>query len=192
MELRRHARRRVVSAIVAAAMVSGGCANRVEPSTPASQPSTGARQVSDIQGAFQLIFELPTTTYRAGEPIEGRATLAAIGGAPVAFGSSGGGPFVFNFTELTGRRDVGGAMTADCAPYLLEPGSPMTSAITKSGGFSSDDPDAPFYRAFLTDPTVTLPAGDWRITASAVLVEGVGCSGASRDLAASIVVHVVP
>ena len=163
------------------------------PSPPiASIAPVGAERASDVQGAFQLTFELPKTTYRAGEAIEGRATLAVIGDAAVAFGSSGGGPFVFDFAEVDGPRRVGGAMTADCAPYRLEPGRPMTSAITKSGGFSADDPEAPFYRAFLADPVVSLPAGDWRITAGASLVEGVGCSGASRNLAAPIVVHVLP
>ena len=83
-------------------------------------------------------------------------------------------------------------MTADCAPYRLEPGRPLTSAITKSGGYSADDPNAAFYRAFLADPVVSLPAGDWRITAGASLVEGEGCSGASRNLSAPITVHVTP
>jgi hypothetical protein len=148
--------------------------------------------VTDVQGAFELSFELPRTTFRAGEAIDGRAALGVVGGAPVAFGSSGGGPFVFEFTEINGRRHVSGAMTADCAPYRLDPGRPMTSAITKSGGFSDDDPDAAFYRAFLNDTPVSLPAGDWRITAGAVLVEGEGCSGASRNLAAPIVLHILP
>ncbi len=74
-------------------------------------------------------------------------------------------------------------MTADCAPYRLEAGQPLASGIKKSGAFSDDDPEAAFTRAFLGDPVVSLPAGDWRITAGASLVEGEGCSGASRNLA---------
>ncbi len=133
------------------------------------------------------------TTYRAGEAIEGQATLGVVGGSAVAFGSSGGGPFVFDVAEVGGLRRVGGAMTADCAPYRLEPGRPMMSAIIKSGGYSADDPEAAFAQAFLDgNPVVSLPAGDWRITAGASLVEGEGCSGASRSLAAPIVIHVIP
>jgi hypothetical protein len=82
--------------------------------------------------------------------------------------------------------------TAIEAPYRLDPGRPMTSAITKSGGFSDDDPDAAFYREFLNGTPVRLPAGDWRITSGASLVEGEGCIGASRNLAAAIVVHILP
>jgi hypothetical protein len=154
-------------------------------------PSDRAR-ATDTQGAFQLTFDLPRTTFRAGETIEGRATLGVVGGAPVAFGSSGSGPFVFDFAEIGGQRHVGGLMTADCASYRLEPGHSMASEIRKSGGYSNDDPEAAFTRDFLHDPRVSLPAGDWRITAEASLVEGEGCSGASRNLSAPIVVHVVP
>ncbi len=137
--------RRLATAALAFGIVVGACAGSTPPS-PAS-PSVGpAQRASDVQGAFQLTFELPRTTYRAGEAIEGRATLGVIGGAAVAFGSSGGGPFVFDFAEIGGRRRVGGAMTADCAPYRLEPGRPMASAITKSGGYSADDPEARSHR----------------------------------------------
>jgi hypothetical protein len=192
--MRRHQgpAQRLATAALAFGFVLGACAGSTPPS-PAS-PSVGpAQRASDVQGAFQLTFELPRTTYRAGEAIEGRATLGVIGGAAVAFGSSGDGPFVFDFAEIGGERRVGGAMTADCAPYRLEPGRPMASGITKSGGYSADDPEAAFAQAFLDgNPVVSLPAGDWRITAGASLVEGEGCSGASRSLAAPIVVHVIP
>ena len=182
---------RLAAAGLALGVVLAGCAGGSEP--PVGSPASGpAGRASDTQGAFQLTFELPRTTFRAGEPIEGRATLAVIGGVALPFGSSGTGPFTFTFAEIGGRRNVGGLMTADCAPYRLAPGRPMTSAITKSGGWSGDDPEAPFYRAFLADPVVSLPAGDWRITAGATLVEGEGCSGASRNLEAPITVHVTP
>jgi hypothetical protein len=180
----------MVCVAVALALMAAACAGSNPPSSAASPAASAARVASDVSGPFQLTFELPRTTFTTDEAIEGRATLAVVGRAPIAFGSSGGGPFVFDFAEITGRRRVGGAMTADCAPYRLEPGKPMTSAITKSGGFSADDPDAAFYRSFLQDPIVKLPAGDWTITAVASLVEGVGCSGASRNLMAPISVHV--
>jgi hypothetical protein len=182
---------RLAAVVLALGVVLAACAG--EPSAPVGSPSAGpAGHASATQGAFQLTFELPRTTYRAGEAIEGLAALAVVGGAPVPFGSSGNGPFTFNFAEVGGPRNVGGLMTADCAPYRLEPGRPMTSAITKSGGWSGDDPNAPFYSAFLADPVIRLPAGDWTITAGATLVEGEGCSGAGRALAAPITVHVTP
>jgi hypothetical protein len=176
--------------VCALGVVLAGCAGS-QPS--ASQDAGPAQRASDVEGPFELTFELPSTTFRAGEAIEGRASLELVGNAPVAFGSSGSGPFVFDVEEIGGRRRVGGLMTADCAPYRLEPGRPMTSAITKSGAYGGDEPEAAFTRDFLNDdPAVSLPAGRWRITAIASLVEGEGCSGASRNLAAPIDVQVVP
>ncbi len=192
--MRRHVGpvQRLATAALAFGIVLGACAEQTPPS-PVSSSVDVAQRASDVQGAFQLTFELPRTTYRAGEAIEGQATLGVVGGSAVAFGSSGGGPFVFDVAEVGGLRRVGGAMTADCAPYRLEPGRPMVSAIIKSGGYSADDPEAAFAQAFLDgNPVVSLPAGDWRITAGASLVEGEGCSGASRSLAAPIVIHVIP
>jgi hypothetical protein len=183
--------RRIAAVGLGLGVVLAACAGASSPAV--GSPTAGpAGHASATQGAFQLTFELPRTTYRAGEPIEGRAALAVVGGAPVPFGSSGNGPFTFNFAEVGGQRNVGGLMTADCAPYRLEPGRPMTSAITKSGGWSGDDPNAPFYGAFLADPVVRLPPGEWRIAAGATLVEGERCSGASRNLEAPITVHVTP
>jgi hypothetical protein len=66
----------------------------------------------------------------------------------------------------------------------------LTSPIKKFGAFSDDQPDAAFYRAFLADPVVRLPAGDWAISAVASFVEGKGCSGASRMMTATVTVHV--
>jgi hypothetical protein len=183
-------RRALAVVVCALSIVLAGCAGSRPPPSLDVGP---AQRSSIVEGPFELVFDLPRSTYRAGEAIEGRATLGLVGGAPLAFGSSGSGPFVFDVEELDGRRRVGGLQTADCAPFRLEPGRPMTSAITKSGAYGDDEPEAAFTRDYLNgDPTVTLPAGRWRITAIASLVEGEGCSGTSRNLEAPIDVHVVP
>ena len=44
-------------------------------------------------------------------------------------------------------------------PYPLDPATPITADLSKSGGFSGDDPDADFVRSFLADPEVRLPRG---------------------------------
>jgi hypothetical protein len=175
---------------LALCLVIAGCAGAAP--APTSAPSSTPRHAEDVQGPFRLVFELAATTWKAGDPIDGVATLALVNGAAVDLGGSGGGLFGFDFAEVNGTRHVASVSTADCAPYRLEPTKPMTSVIRKSGGFSADDPDAAFYRAFLTDPVVRLPAGDWKITAIASFVEGKGCSGASRTLNAPIRVHIGP
>lgn len=98
----------------------------------------------------------------------------------------------FEFAEVGGDRLMGSFMTADCRPYTLSAVQPAVTAITKSGGWSEDDPHAAFYRAFFADPLVHLPAGDWDVTAFADFVEGHGCDGASHTIKATIRVHVTP
>jgi hypothetical protein len=175
---------------LALCLVIAGCGG--DATTPSAAASSTPQRAQHLQGPFRLVFELPRTTWKTCDAIEGIATLALVKGGGVDLGGSGGGLFGFDFAEVNGTRHVEPASAADCAPYRLDPGVPMTSAIKKSGGFSADGLDADFYRAFLTDPIVRLPIGDWRITAIASFVEGGDCSGASRTLTAPILVHVTP
>jgi hypothetical protein len=69
---------------------------------------------------------------------------------------------------------------------------PLSSRLTKSGGFTAEDPDAAFYQAFFADPVVRLPAGEWRITAVASFTEGEGCTGKAVMLKVPITITVTP
>lgn len=172
-------------------LVASGCGDGTAVATP--PPSSPLVQhAEDLQGPFRLVFELPRGTWKAGDAIDGVATLAVVNGGGVDLGGSGGGLLGFAFAEVGGSRHVDGFWTADCRPYRLEPGKPLTSAIRKSGGFSPDQPDADFYRSFLTDPVVHLPVGDWSISAIALFVEGSGCTGQSHTMKATVLVHVIP
>ena len=55
---------------------------------------------------------------------------------------------------------MGPASTADCRTFAIGDGSPITSEIVKSGGWSGEDPDAAFYEAFFSDKHVAAPGGD--------------------------------
>ncbi len=166
--------------------------------SPAPSPATSAAPSSSPphaqaqQGRFRLDFELPKAVWMAGEPIDGLATLSLVDGTAADIGGSGGGLFAFGYVDPAGRHDVGPVWRADCRSYRLAADRPMTSGLTKSGGFSPDDPDIDFIRTFLTGPVVRLPAGDWTITAVVPFVEGTGCTGATHDIRASIPIRVLP
>ncbi len=159
-------------------------------SIPSPSGPNEAQRGEDRQGPFQLVFELPKDTWEADEAIHGLATLALVNGDSVDLGGSGGGLLGFEFAEVNGSRLLQPVSTADCGPYRLENGKPITSPIRKSGGFSADQPDADFYRTFLAGPLVRLPAGDWKVTAIATFIEGQGCSGQGHTMRATILVHV--
>lgn len=176
-----------VAAVVGLLIAACGATPTGAP-TPTAEPSAG--QAVAVEGRFRLTFDLPRTTWAEGEAITGLATLELLGEGAAQLGGSGSGLFGFAFEEVGGRRKIEPAWTADCRAYQLDAGRPMTSTITKAGGFSADDPDAAFYEAFFRDPVLHLPAGTWRITAVASFIDGADCSGQSRDLRAPILVQV--
>lgn len=154
-----------------------------------SSPSPTAARADDGEGPFHLAFTLPRTTWSAGEAIEGQSQLSLSALGPVTIVGSGGGVLGFGFAEVGGRRQMGPAMTADCAIHPIAGNEPIVSPITKSGGYSTDGPDAAFYRAFFADPLVHLPAGAWDITAIAEFAED-ECGGPTHSLTATIRVRV--
>jgi hypothetical protein len=92
----------------------------------------------------------------------------------------------FQYVEVGGSRRTEPVWTADCASHQLRADAPLVTELTKSGGYSADDPDADFYRAFFSEPEVKLPAGVWDITAVATFTDGVGCDGRAINLTATI------
>ena len=148
--------------LVAMALLLAACGPAPTPS-----PNGAAEPVIafDEQGQFRLELELPKATYVAGEPIEGIARLRFAGPGGVEIAGSGGGLIGFSLVDVDGPRDVGGGQDLSCAAYGLDPETPFTSGLQKSGGFDPDDPADDFIEAFLADPVYRLPAGTWEIQA---------------------------
>jgi hypothetical protein len=153
---------------------------------PSDPPSGGEPQASDTSGPFQLTFVLPRTTWSSEEAITGKAVLSLTEGRATAISGPGRGLLAFAFREVGGTHEMGPGWTMDCASHPLAAGQPIESGITKSGGFTDEQPDAGFYRSFFWDPLVHLPAGTWDITATTEFSEGAGCSGARHALSATI------
>ena len=132
---------------------------------------------------------MPKATWTAGEPITGQARLSVANGSGTIYGAAGG-PLNFGYKEVTGHREMGPASDAACAPHALSVEAPIVVPLGKSGGWSDDQPDAAFYRNFLTGPDIRLPAGDWLVTASAEFLVGKDCSGPMTTLTAPIQLHI--
>jgi hypothetical protein len=150
----------------------------------------------DTNGAFRLTFVLPQTTYRTTDAISGTATLQLTSGKEATIGVGYEGALGFSFDEVGGTRHMQAIQLLSCVDQALVAGSPITSAIKKSAGYSSDDPNAAFYQSFVADPEVHLPTGTWDIAAVADFLAG-GCdttsaAADSRDLTATIRVTVTP
>jgi hypothetical protein len=159
---------RILVTVLALVLVSCG-----PPQTP--EPTEAESVVSfDEQGPFRLELELPKATYAAGEPIEGLARLRFAGPGSAEIAGSGSALIVTALADANGTV-LTGAATADCAPYTIDPATPFTTGLEKSGGFLPDDPSDDFIEAFLKDPVFRLPAGNWAIQASSEFA-GHGCT----------------
>ena len=154
---------------------------------PAPESSTRPEPViaADEEGLFRLELELPKATYAAGEPIQGVASLRYGGQDRVELAGAAGGLIGFSLVDVDGPRDVGGGQNAACAPYGLDPANPITTELTKSGGYAPDDPADDFVEAFLKDPVYRLPAGTWEIQAWTSFL-GKGCSLPATELSAQV------
>ena len=159
---------------------------------PSQSATPVAARAEASRGRYRLVFELPKSTWSAGEPITGTATLSLIGGGQADIGASGSGITGFHYQERGGRHDVEPVLTADCTSYRVSGEAPIVEPLGKSGGFTGEDPDAAFLRSFLAGPNVLLPAGDWQVTAIADFIDGRRCQGEHYLLEAPVVIHVVP
>jgi hypothetical protein len=164
----------------------------VEP-TPVASPTVtaGAADTFARDGRFQLLLSLPASTFRASEPITGEGVLTTLDGREAGIAGSGAGVIGFTFREIGGTRSMGGLMTADCAPHTIPAGGDLRATLRPSAGWSAEDPNADFYRAFSEASEVRLPAGTWEIAAHAIFM-GPGCTQPERNLVAATMVEVTP
>ena len=73
-------RHRVGSILIAATLLAGCGAQSSSPTTtPTPAPTTAAAHAETRSGHFLFTFDLPKTTWAAGEPITGQATFAYEG-----------------------------------------------------------------------------------------------------------------
>jgi hypothetical protein len=202
---------RVVGAMAAAAVIALASVMLVSSLPVAPDPGPGGRGTDVVASASPVATDpLPTARvaplgegsdelfalsiradrgrYAAGEAIDITTTLRYLGDEPTTVTSSGGGLVSFDVYQLDGPVDVEAARTADCRQYDYRPGSIESVTFQKSGGYSDDDPMADFWRTFFADPELRLPAGDYRITATADY--GAPECGDERKVEASIVIVV--
>lgn len=145
----------------------------------------------DADGSFRLTLEADQERYRAGQEIDVLATLTYLGPAQaiVARGSSNPGLIGFGVESEKPLVRIGPAFTTDCGPHEMERGVVVDYPLAKSGGYSPDEPLAPFYVGYFASTDLRLPAGTWTITAGGSWFVG-DCGGELHELSTSVTVVV--
>lgn len=153
------------------------------------QPATARASASaSTQGNSKLELVLPRLTWNAADPLSGTAILSMTDSQPRKV--AGAAQLIaFAFDEVGGNRHVAPVWDQSCAEYPLDPATPQSVALYKSGAFQGNEPDADFLRTFFADPAIHLPSGTWDITAIASFSQG-GCGAPTQTIKATVRVHI--
>ena len=177
--------------IVLVAAVAAGCG---PPETLG--PDASGPPVTDTaqDGRFRLAIGLTSGIQHAGVEIQVRTQLTYLGPvASVVVGSDWSPPVYFQLEHLDGDRDMTEVLSLlMCERTPLNSGVAIDIPFVKSGGFGEDDPDAEYWRTFLNDPQLRLPAGHWRVSAHFQGTIDDECRGPAQRLSAEVTFLVVP
>lgn len=148
----------------------------------------------DADSSFRLTLEADQDRYRAGQEIGVMATLTYLGpdDAVIARGSSNPGLIGFAVESDDPAIRTNAAFTTDCGAHEMVRGVAVEYPFGKSGGYSADEPLAPFYEAYYASPELRLPAGTWTISAGGGWYTGDDCGDQLHSLNASVTVVVEP
>jgi hypothetical protein len=175
--------RGLVLAIISFAVL--GCGAKPPSETPTAAPAQPI-QAEATDREFRLVLKANSARHAVGVPIVLTTELHYIGQQPqMQLAGSGTGLVIVSLRQLDGPLEIGGGATADCMRYSMAPGAPIVRPYAKSGGWSADDPNADFYRAYFADPLLRLPRGTWRVVATAEFFVG-DCPGPSHKLDATL------
>ncbi len=131
---------------------------------PAAVPS-GGQLVTVEQDGFRLELWTDRKTYITDEPISIAATLTYIGPEDSVTLYHPDPLLTFLLNEQSGTRSMGGGVDDVCRQTVARRDEPISIPYTKSAAWTSDDPNAAFYREWMKDPVLHLPAGDWTVVA---------------------------
>jgi hypothetical protein len=188
-------RRLIVLACIVVGLSACGLSSVASMSAPSTTPtqqescSAPCPSASSTSGAFKLDLVLPRVDWKADEPLTGAVTLSYAGPNPTKVFVAAG-LLNFRYTEVGGPHKVEPVSTAECGRYEIDPATPMSKPLFKTGSFYPGEPDEAFLRSFLTAPDVRLPAGTWDVTALAQFTEGDSCGLGGHSMAATVRVTV--
>lgn len=176
------------------AMLAAACSQSATPTPLASLrdpgPTAPELAAGTVSGrGMTLSAAAESAVVAAGQAIEVEVRLTNDGAEPIVLSGSGSGVIFFSVTRLEDGLTLGDSLrTGDCATQVL--GEPIIVPFSKSGGWSEEDPNADFLRAYFADPELRLPSGTWRIDITVLANIGQGCTGPPVDLALALIVTV--
>ena len=127
--------------------------------------TTGEIFTAAEKNGFELKLYADKDTYTADEEIHIRATLEYKGPADTVTVWHGL-PYIGFWISDGGDFETGGATLTVLTSTELEKGMLYEFPYKKSGGYSENDPDADFWRAFYAEDALKLPTGTYTVSVS--------------------------
>ncbi len=118
----------------------------------------------DKDDQFEMKLNITKTKFKVGEPIVYSASLTYIGNSEWIL-IWGGHTYILFFVTDGRKIKMDGANTAELTATKLNRGETHDFPFFKSGGYSSNDPYAGFWKKFYAEKDLLLPAGTYLITA---------------------------
>lgn len=189
----------IVAVVIVAVLVM---ANHGAPGTTSDPAVTAARVTTTDDGSFRLTLQAERGTYAAGQPIVAGASIVYLGPKPSVGVSGAPGTVLFGVEEIGGEgRSIPPGSRAACFPTTFDRGVTAYVPWAATGELDLDAPGDAWIRDYLgvdragtptrEGPGFVLPAGTWRLLATASFGESDDCEhGPFHSLEASVVVTV--
>jgi hypothetical protein len=151
------------------------------PAAPSPSPAVETPVSATVDdGAFRISLTTPRALFTANDAIEPVAAITYLGPDPAVQVSHATRPVSFSIQEVGGPRSMDGGSRLACVSTILNKDQPVSLPFVKSG--SPDEPENGFDIGWYRNPTLRLPAGTWRITAT-LDVYTAACGGAKHVIA---------
>lgn len=160
------------------------------------QPDGSVLDVAE-DGAFELRLEAAESVYLANEPMDISAVYRYVGPEASVDAYKWGPLVVFRIDQLDARKPTGRVTTIDyaaCTNRKMTRDVYLDASLQSLDWLVADAAETVWANLDLSDSTLRLPAGSWRITASfgASVGSCLNDSGAQHGLQASVDIKVVP
>lgn len=141
-----------------------GCAQQPEKIDEGNLESEYSSTNSMEDGMFRLSLYLANKQLWANEPIDIYSTLEFIGDTDTVTIWHGNPYIIYTLYDDQGVCYTNAIIQTVLESTTITKGDLMTFNFQKSGGWSTDDPNAEYWEAFYSDPELKLPKGKYTLS----------------------------
>lgn len=165
-------RQKLLALLITVITILSACSNETTPAPSGKQSNVQSafelsRHASMTQDDFELQLFSDKTTYTTDEPIQIWATFKYFGEQDEIKIGHAMHYLGFSIIQLDGSLVFSGGMPLPYLTSVIKKNVEYRTDYAKSVGYSDDDPNVEIYKRFIEGDEVVLPAGTYKVSASA-------------------------